>query len=137
MVKLMKKRKAEGYIDICVGIIVLLSVLVLTLNIYSFLTLKQDMDEISEQLIEAATSSGCFGDDFNARVAAVKKQFFDFDVTVSAESWYNASYKRVQLGKTMTVTISVKRTLIGFGIFEIPITATSTRSGLSEHYWKG
>lgn len=137
MMKFLKNRKAEGYIDVCVGIVVLLSVLVLTLNIYSFLTLKQDMDEITEQLIESATSTGCFGDDFNARVSAMKKQFFDFDVTVSAESWYNASYKRVQLGKTMTVTISVKRTLIGFGIFEIPITATSTRSGLSEHYWKG
>ena len=48
MMKFLKNRKAEGYIDVCVGIVVLLSVLVLTLNIYSFLTLKQDMDEITE-----------------------------------------------------------------------------------------
>ncbi len=35
MKKLLSK-KGEGYIDICVGIIALLSVLVLTLNVYSF-----------------------------------------------------------------------------------------------------
>ncbi len=137
----MKKRilshKAEGYIDICVGIVVLLSVLVLTLNVYSFLTLKQDMDEITEQLIDSATTSGCFGDEFNERAAALKEQFFDFSVTVSADSWYNASYKRVQLGKTMKVTITVPTKLIGIGVVEIPITATSSRSGLSQHYWKG
>lgn len=137
MKKNLLSRKAEGYIDICVGIIVLLSVLVITLNIYSFLTLKQDMDEITEQLIEVATTNGCFGDEFNDRAAALKEQFFDFDVAVSADSWYNASYKRVQLGKTMNVTISVHTKLIGVGVVEIPITATSTRSGLSQHYWKG
>ena len=136
MKKKLLSRKAEGYIDICVGIIVLLSVLVLTLNIYSFLTLKQDMDEITEQLIEVATSSGCFGDEFNDRAAALKEQFFDFNVTVSADSWYNASYKRVQLGGTMRVTITVHTTLRGVGAVTIPITATSTRSGFSEHYWK-
>ena len=137
MRKTILSRKGEGYIDICVGIIVLLSVLVITLNIYSFLTLKQDMDEITEQLIDVATSSGCFGDDFNNRADALKEQFFDFNVTVSADSWYNASYKRVQLGKTMQVTISMQTKLIGLGVVQIPITATSTRSGLSEHYWKG
>ena len=137
MKKKLLSRKAEGYIDICVGIIVFLSVLVLTLNIYSFLTLKQDMDEITEQLIEVATTNGCFGDEFNDRAAALKEQFFDFDVAVSADSWYNASYKRVQLGKTMKVTISVHTKLIGVGVVEIPITATSPRRGLSQHYWKG
>ncbi len=137
MKKRLLSRKAEGYIDICVGIIVLLSVLVLTLNIYSFLTLKQDLDEITEQLVEVATTTGCFGDEFNDRVEAMKSQFFDFNLTVSADSWYNASYKRVQLGKTMKVTISVQTKLLGLGVVEIPITATSTRSGLSQHYWKG
>lgn len=135
--KLMKNKRAEGYIDICVGIVALLSLLVLTLNIYSFLTLKQDMDEITEQLIETATYNGCFGDEFNQRADELKKQYFDFTVTTSASSYYNATYKRVQLGNKMTVTISVSTKLVGVGVVEIPITATSTRSGMSERYWKG
>ena len=137
MQQIIKGRKGEGYIDICVGILALLSVLVLTLNIYSFLTLKQDMDEITEQLIEVATSEGCFADAFHSREQALKAQYFDFDSTVSADSYYNAAYKRVQLGGTMKVTITVHTTLVGMGAFHIPITATSTRSGVSEHYWKG
>lgn len=137
MKKIITSRKAEGYIDICVGIIALLSVLVLTLNIYSFLTLKQDLDEISEQLIEVATYTGCFGDDFNVRTDSLKTEYFDFDVDVSADSYYNATYKRVQLGKTMRVTVTVHTKLKGVGVVDIPITATSKRSGISEHYWKG
>ena len=134
---IIKNKKAEGYIDICIGILALLSVLVLTLNVYGFLTLKQDMDEITEQLIETATYEGCFGDAFHARAAALKTQYFDFDVAASADSYYNAAYKQVQLGGTMRVTITVHTTLRGVGVVTIPITATSTRSGVSEHYWKG
>ncbi len=136
MKKLLNNR-AEGYIDICVGIIALLSVLVLTLNVYSFFTLKQDLDEISEQLIEVATYNGCFGDEFNERAEQLKTQLFDFDVDVSADSFYNASYKRVQLGNTMKVTVSAHTKVVGIGIVNIPVTCTSTRSGISEHYWKG
>ena len=40
----MTSQKAEGYIDVVVGIFALMMVLVVTLNIYSFFTLKQDMD---------------------------------------------------------------------------------------------
>lgn len=137
MKQIIKNRKGEGYIDICVGILALLTVLVLSLNIYSFLTLKQDMDEITEQLIEVAASEGCFGDAFHAREQALKTQYFDFDTAVSADSYYNAAYRRVQLGGTMRVTITAHTKLVGVGIVEIPITATSSRSGISENYWKG
>ena len=134
---MMKNKRAEGYIDICIGIIALLSVLVLTLNVYSFLTLKQDLDEISQQLIEVATYNGCFGDEFNQRANSLRDQLFDFDVETSASSYYNAAYKKVQLGNTMKVTVKVHTNVVGIGIVNIPITCTSTRSGISEHYWKG
>lgn len=137
MKKILTSRKGEEYVDICVGIIALLSVLVLTLNIYSFLTLKQDIDEISEQLIEVATYSGCFSDEFNERADSLKDEYFDFDVSVSADSYYNAAFKRVQLGKTMRITVTVHTKLLGVGVVDVPITANSTRSGISEHYWKG
>ncbi|MBP9989773.1 MAG: DUF4320 family protein [Ruminococcus sp.] len=137
MKKLLTDRKGEGYIDICIGIIALLMVMVLTLNIYTFLTLKQDMDEISEQLIEVATYTGCFGDEFNQRADSLKTEFFDFDVSVNADSYYNAAYKRVQLGNTMRVTVTVHTKLMGVGVVDIPITANNSRSGISEHYWKG
>lgn len=137
MIKKLMSVRAEGYIDLCVGIVVLLSVLVLTLNVYTFFTLKQDMDEITEQLIDIAAQTGCFGDEFDTRTEELKEQFFDFEVSVTADDWYNASYKRVQLGKVMRVTASVNTKIQGFGVFSIPVTATSSRSGLSRYYWKG
>ncbi len=55
MKKILSNRKAEGYIDIAVGIIALMMVLVVTLNIYTFFMLRQDLDTISGFLIETAT----------------------------------------------------------------------------------
>ena len=90
MRKILKSKKGEGYIDVVVGIFALLMVLVLTLNIYEFFVLKQDLDEISGQLIETATFNGCFDDEFDERVVNLQGQFFDFDVDTDAVSYFNA-----------------------------------------------
>ena len=44
MKKIMTSKKAEGYIDVVVGIFALMMVLVVTLNIYSFFAWNPDMD---------------------------------------------------------------------------------------------
>lgn len=36
----------------------------------------------------------------------------------------------------MEVTVSVETYVRGLGVFKIPITVTSHRSGISEKYWK-
>ena len=136
MKKILKSTKAEGYIDVVIGIFAMMMVLVLTLNIFEFMTLKQDLDEISGQLIETATFNGCFNTEFDERVESLENQFFDFDVSTSAESYFNATYKRVQLGEQMDVYVSVHTYVKGLGVFRIPITVTSHRSGISEKYWK-
>lgn len=129
-------KKAEGYIDVVVGIFAFVMVLVVTINIFEFLALKQDLDEISGQLIELATFKGSFDESFDERVEILQNVFFDFEVTTSAESYFNAAYKKVQLGDKMDVTVSVQTYVQGLGIFKIPITVTSHRSGISEKYWK-
>lgn len=136
MKKIMTSKKAEGYIDVVVGIFALMTVLVVTLNIYSFFTLKQDMDEICGQLIETATFNGCFGSEFDERVGSLQARFFDFDVRTDAEEYYNATYERVQLSDRVDVYVSVRTYVQGLGMFRIPVTVTSHRSGISEKYWK-
>ena len=136
MRKILKSKKGEGYIDVVIGIFALMMVLVLTLNIYVFFVLKQDLDEISGQLIETATFNGCFDSEFDERCSALEGQFFDFDVTTSAEEYFNATYERVQLGDTMEVTVSYQTYVKGLGVFKIPVTVSSHRSGISEKYWK-
>ena len=136
MRKILKSKKGEGYIDVVVGIFALMMVLVLTLNIYEFFVLKQDLDEISGQLIETATFNGNFGGEFDERVESLQGQFFYFDVDTNAESYINAHYERVQLGDTMEVTVSYQTYVKGLGVFKIPVTVSSHRSGISEKYWK-
>lgn len=130
------RKSGEGYVDTAIGILALMAVLVAAINIFSFLTLRQDLDEVCEQLIETATYTGAFGGDFNDRRDDLSEQFFDFTVKTAAAEYYNAAYKRVQLGDTMSVTVSVQTYVRGFGLFRIPLTVSCTRSGISEKYWK-
>lgn len=136
MKKVITSKKGEGYIDVVVGIFAILMVVVVVLNIFQFMTLKQDLDEISGQLIETATFNGCFDSEFDERIESLQNQFFDFQVDTDAESYFNAHYKRVQLGDQMDVYVSMETYIQGLGMFRIPVTVTSHRSGISEKYWK-
>ena len=57
-IKPLKTTKAEGYIDTVVCVIAAMMVIVLALNVFSFLTLKQDMDHFAKELIDTATTYG-------------------------------------------------------------------------------
>ena len=136
MLKAIRNKKAEGYIDTCVGVVVFAVVLVISINIISFITLKVEMDQIAEELIEAATYSGSFDIRFDQCCADMRDDYFDFDVDYDADSYFNSTYERVQLGERMWVTVSVRTYVRGLGVFKIPVTVSVTRSGLSEKYWK-
>ena len=92
MRRIFRSKKGEGYIDVVIGILVLMAVLVVTLNIFEFMTLKEDLDEISGQLIETATFNGCFDAAFDERTEELQNQFFQFDVETDAREYFNTSY---------------------------------------------
>ena len=136
MKKLWKSKRGEGYVDMCVGVIVFVMILVIAINIFSFITLRIEMDQIADELIEAATYSGCFGDDFWACDENMMDEYFYYDSDFGADSYFNSTYERVQLGNKMWVEISVDTYIKGLGAFKIPVTLTVRRSGLSQKYWK-
>lgn len=129
-------RKAEGYIDICIGVIVFVMVLVIAINIFSFITLKVEMDQMAEDLIEAATYAGEFSEDFWNTDAYNLEEYYQYSIDYGADEYFNSRYHRVQLGKRMWVTISKDTYIKGLGPFKIPVTVSVTKSGLSERYWK-
>jgi hypothetical protein len=134
--RLLSSNRGEGYVDICVGVVVFVMVLIIAINIFSFITLKAEMDQIAEDLIESATYTGEFSDDFwNANSYNLEK-YYDYEVDYGADEYFNTGYNRVQLGKRMWVTVSKETYVKGLGIFKIPVTVSVTRSGLSERYWK-
>ena len=134
--KLMRSKRGEGYIDTAVSVVVFVMILVVAINIFSFIALKQEMDQIAEELIETATYAGSFEGDFWSRDSELLNRYYYYGIETSAEKYYNASYRRVQLGDTMTVKITVTTHLKGLGVFKIPVTVSVTRSGISEKYWK-
>ncbi len=134
--KILKNKRGEGYVDMCVGVVVFVMILVIAINIFSFITLRIEMDQIADELIEAATYSGCFDADFRDRDEAMLNEYFFYDIDYGADSYFNSVYHRVQLGKPMWVKISVDTYVKGLGVFKIPVTLSVTRSGLSQKYWK-
>lgn len=134
--KLLHSRRGEGYIDTCVSVIVFVMILVVAINVFSFITLKQEMDQICNELIETATAEGCFDSEFWERDGELLGEYYYYDIDTTAEKYYNSTYRRVQLGDTMTVKIDVTTYLKGLGVFRIPVTVSVQKSGISEKYWK-
>lgn len=136
MLKKLKNKRGEGYVDMCVGVIVFVMILVIAINIFSFITLRIEMDQIADELLETATYSGCFGSEFWERDSELLDQYYYYGIDYDADEYFNTSYHRVQLGHTMRVTVSVGTYVKGLGVFKIPVTLRVTRSGLSQKYWK-
>ena len=134
--KILSSRKGEGYIDMCIGIVVFVMVLILAINIFGFITLKVEMDQIAEDLIEAATFSGEFNGDFWDANDYNLQEYFYYDIDYGADYYFNPENRQVQLGTRMWVTVSKETYIKGLGIFKIPVTVSVTKSGLSERYWK-
>lgn len=136
MKRILQNKRGEGYIDICVGVVVFVMLLVIAINIFSFVTLRMEMDQIADELLETATYTGCFGNEFYSRDNELLDQYFYYNYDYGADEYFNTAYRRVQLGHVMWVKVSVTTDIKGLGIFKIPMTLTLKKSGLSEKYWK-
>jgi len=136
MKKILKNRKGEGYIDICVGVLCFSMILVVAINLFGFVTKRIELDQVADNVLEAATGSGAFGTEYNAMVSTMQSDYGDFTATAGADRYFNTSLKRVQLGEKMWVTINYVTNVKGFGVVRIPVTVSVKKTGLSEKYWK-
>ena len=128
-------KSGEGYIDVCIGVVVFVTLLVIALNLFNFVSIRTQMDQIADELIETATYTGRFGNEYEEEKSNLKSDYFDFDTSYGADAFYMSSNK-VQLGDKMWVTVSVDTEVKGVGIFKIPVTLRVKKSGISEKYWK-
>ncbi len=131
-----RRRKGEAYIDTCISLLFLLTVLAMGLYIMALAVTRTTADSICSNLLEIATTTGEFGDDFYSADTYYKNNYFDYTLTVASDEYYGGSSTKVQLGHTMQVTISFKAYLVGWAGGQFPITITVTKQGLSQNYWK-
>lgn len=133
--KLCSSKSGEGYIDVCIATVIFVMLAVIGLNIFSFITLKSDMDQIADNLIVVATHSGSFGDEFTEMDSSLLDDYFFYEIEWGADDYFD-DYEKVQLGDKMWVNIYVDTSVKGLGVFEIPVRLKVRRSGISEVYWK-
>ncbi len=137
MKKLLNSTRAEGYIDTVVGAVAAMMVIVIALNVFSFLTLKQDMDHFAKELIDTATVYGRTNEDVTDRYEELCDELGIVPTAnYGGTSYFNSSNGTVQLGDTINLALSYSAYVKGLGVFKIPITLTVKFSGLSQKYWK-
>jgi hypothetical protein len=136
ILRIFKSKRGEGYIDVIVSVLVSMMFLVLTLNVFTFLTVKQDMDYFAKEMIVSATTYGKTTGEVTTRYSELIAET-GLPPTISWQAiYFNASAKTVQYGDTITVTLTYQTYVKGFGVFRIPITLVARYSGLSQKYWK-
>ena len=137
MANILGSRRGDGYIDVVVAVLVSMMLIVLSLNVFSFFTLHQDLDYFAKEMVEAACADGQTGSEAVRRAEELSEDLGISPVYVwSAEYMTPASAHRVQLGDSMSIQVQYTSYVQGLGIFRIPVTMTVTHSGLSERYWK-
>ena len=133
---ILTSKRGEMYIEAVITCIIIIALLLFCLSALKIASVKNTGDVICNPLLETATFYGCFGDEFYQAVEALKDQYpgLEFEVEVDGD-WFNTTLKRVQLGDTMTVTVSYAVNIVGFGSF-VNIPLKTVRTGASENYWK-
>ena len=136
MIKALKNRKAEGYIDVAIAVLVIVFLLVLALSVFKLVTLKQDMKYMCEELVKTATQNGKVGEEVDERFEELCAETGVRPRLTITATYFNATTKTVQLGDTITVKLTYETSLAGFGDFELPFEVSVSSSGLSRIYWK-
>ena len=137
MKKQLLSNRAEGYIDTVVMVVAAMMVIVLALNIFSFLTLKQDMEYFAKELVDTATIHGRTSEEVTQRYQELCEELgFRPSISFTGTQYFNSSSGTVQLGDTIRVTIQMSTYVKGLGVLQIPVSLFATHTGLSQTDWK-
>ena len=147
IIRSLRSKKGESYIDTVIMIVVAIMSIVLALNVFSYFTLKQDLDYITSEVAERAALEG-YADANNAEISSLLNSLIasenldasllTCEITADNDAYFNKAQGKVQLGEQIKVKITYKTTLKGLGALSkaIDILCVSEKSGLSRVYWK-
>ena len=137
VIEIVRKKRGENYIETVVGVIAAMMVIVVALNVFSLLTLKQNLDYYAKEMVEVCCSYGKTCDEVQDREVELARELgFKPDLSFSGTEYYNARKYAVQYGEVIVVTVTYRTYVRGLGVFKIPVTLTAKHSGLSRKYWK-
>ena len=130
MRKLLRSKRGEGYIDVCIIVLVVIMILALFTAAAPVMTAKMQLDNFADELVREAEISGRIGAETTSRARVLSEK-----TGLSPKIEWSRNGK-IPLNQEFTVTLTVTLD-IGFGGFgSVPVTLTSKASGKSEVYWK-
>ncbi len=131
MKKILKSKRGEGYIDVCVLVLCAVLVIVLAVRVLPVFIAKNQLDTYATELCREAEISGRVGSETSRRAAVLTEQ-----TGLSPRiSWSKTG--SIQLNGEITVTLTLDMNIGLFGGFgSFPITLRADAAGKSEVYWK-
>ncbi len=134
MMKRLRNKRGEGYIDVAVTIMIVSFVLVFAVNMVSLVSLTQNIKVAADQLVEYASLNGTT--DIDEYAEKLKEKLgVDFTYSFSGTTYHNGT-THVQLGDRIECTVTYSLRIGGFGEFIQPLTITAGAGGLSQVYWR-
>ena len=128
-------KKGEGYIDVIVILLIVITLLALILKVVPVFTAKNNLDNFATEIIREAEIVGQVGSEVEKKIKELN-QISKMTPTIVWNCEYISGTKKVQLGDEMEVTLTMK---VNIGFFEFgsfPIELQSKARGKSETYWK-
>jgi len=131
VLKALKSKRGEGYIDVCVLVLCAMLVIALAVRVFPVFIAKQQLDTFATELCREAEIVGRVGTETSRREQLLREKT-GINPTVS---WSRTG--RIQLNEEFTVTVTLQTNIGLFGGFgSFPITLRAEADGKSEVYWK-
>lgn len=130
MIRALKNRRGEGYIDVAVLVLCAMLVIALAVQVFPAYIAKQQVDTFASELIREAEISGRVGTETD-----VQEQLLRERTGLEPEVTWSKTGK-IQLNEEVTVTVIYEMNIglfAGFGSF--PVTLQAQATGKSEVYW--
>lgn len=131
MLKRLRSRRGEGYIDVAVLVLCAMLVIAFAVKLFPVYIEKNQLDSFATELCREAEISGRVGTETDARARELEAQT-GLNPSIS---WSRTG--NIPLDQEVTVTVSAQANIGLFGGFgSFPITLKGQATGKSEIYWK-
>jgi Flp pilus assembly protein TadG len=135
LIKLLKDKNGEGYIDTVIIVIAAMLVIALVVKVFPVFIAKNQLNTYASEVVRTAEISGRIGSETSSKTKELNDQA-GITPIITWQANYISGTNKVQLNDQMTVTV-VKTVDIGFFSFgSFPIELESKATGRSEVYWK-
>ena len=135
--KIIRSERGDvSYISAFVYILVAMIMVAFILNVFHIISVKQEMDHISDQLVKKIKINGGTNAGTGALFSYLATPLSEVEgLTYQVTS--SGSTNRIQIGTPFYVTVTGRCYLGGFWkLILVPIDIKANGAGVSEHYWK-